>query len=54
MVALRNVILCGDALETLRTLADESVHCVITSPPYWSLRNYGVDGQLGLEATLQE
>lgn len=39
----------GDALKVLRTLPDESVHCVVTSPPYWGLRDYGVDGQLGLE-----
>lgn len=32
---------CGDALETLRELPDESVHCVVTSPPYWGLRDYG-------------
>ncbi len=32
-------------------LADKSVHCVVTSPPYWALRDYGVDGQLGLEPT---
>lgn len=42
-------LLTGDALEHLRTLPDESVHCVVTSPPYWGLRDYGVDGQLGLE-----
>ncbi|HFC09053.1 MAG TPA: site-specific DNA-methyltransferase [Chloroflexi bacterium] len=35
-------------------LADESVQCVITSPPYWGLRDYGVDGQLGLESTPEE
>jgi len=35
-------------------LADESVNCVITSPPYYGLRNYGVDGQLGLEQTPDE
>lgn len=39
---------CGDALATLRTLPDESVHCCVTSPPYWGLRDYGVPGQLGL------
>lgn len=39
----------GDALEVLRTLPSESVHCVVTSPPYWGLRDYGVAGQLGLE-----
>ena len=44
-----NVILHGDALERLRELATESIDCVITSPPYWALRNYGVRGQLGLE-----
>ena len=35
-------------------LADESVDCCVTSPPFWGLRDYGVDGQLGLEKTLQE
>jgi DNA modification methylase len=44
-------LLEGDVLEQLATLPDESVHCVVTSPPYWGLRDYGVDGQLGLEAT---
>src|SRR5882672_2938980 len=44
-------ILIGDARERLRTLADESVNCAVTSPPYWGLRDYGVAGQLGLEAT---
>ena len=38
---MRNTILCGDAIEQLRTLPDESVHCVVTSPPYWGLRDYG-------------
>lgn len=47
-------ILQGDALTMLRTLADESVHCVVTSPPYWGLRDYGVDGQIGLEQSLGE
>lgn len=42
-------IFVGDALEQLRTLPDESVRCCVTSPPYWSLRDYGVDGQIGLE-----
>lgn len=35
-------------------LKDESIHCVITSPPYWGLRDYGVSGQLGLEKTPEE
>lgn len=42
-------IYCGDALTVLRTLPAESVHCVMTSPPYWRLRDYGVAGQYGLE-----
>ena len=44
-------ILTGDALTILRKLPAESVNCCITSPPYWGLRDYGVTGQLGLEAT---
>ena len=49
-----NQILQGDCLEVLRNLPDESIDCVVTSPPYWALRDYGVDGQLGLEPTFQE
>lgn len=41
----------GDALTVLRTLEAESVQCVVTSPPYWGLRDYGMPGQLGLEAS---
>ena len=41
----------GDCREVLKALPAESVHCVVTSPPYWGLRNYGVDGQMGLEQT---
>jgi len=44
-------IIQGDCIEGLRTLPDASVHCCVTSPPYWGLRNYGHDGQIGLEAT---
>jgi DNA modification methylase len=47
-------LLIGDAVEQLRRLPDESVHCCVTSPPYWGLRDYGADGQLGLEATPEE
>jgi len=47
-------ILQGDCLDILRTLPDESVHCCVTSPPYWGLRDYGHDGQLGLEKTPDE
>ena len=45
------VIHCGDALEVLKTLPSESVNCCITSPPYYGLRDYGVDGQIGLDQT---
>lgn len=41
----------GDCRTILPTLEPESVNCVVTSPPYWGLRDYGVDGQLGLEQT---
>ncbi|HBN8226101.1 DNA-methyltransferase [Pseudomonas aeruginosa] len=44
----------GDCLHELQTLPDESVHCCITSPPYFGLRDYGVDGQIGLEQTPAE
>ena len=47
-------VYCADVLEALREMPDESVQCCVTSPPYWGLRNYGVEGQVGLEATLQE
>jgi DNA modification methylase len=49
-----NKILCGEALETLKTLPDGSINCCISSPPYWALRDYGVKGQLGLEPTFEE
>jgi len=41
----------GDALEGLQKLPDESVQTCVTSPPYWGLRDYGVEGQLGMEET---
>lgn len=47
-------ILVGDALETLRTLPSNYFNCIVFSPPYWGLRDYEVEGQLGLEPTLGE
>lgn len=44
----------GDAATTLATLPDASVDCIVTSPPYFGLRDYGVDGQLGAEPTPAE
>src|SRR5437016_4769600 len=49
-----NKIYQGDCLEVLKTMPSESVDCIITSPPYYGLRDYGVEGQLGLEKTLAE
>lgn len=44
-------LLLGDCVAQLRTVADGSVHTCVISPPYYGLRDYGVDGQIGLEAT---
>jgi len=46
-----NQIICGDALETLRGLPDESVDCTVTSPPYFHQRDYTNSDQIGLEAS---
>ena len=43
--------LIGDCIESMRGLPDASVNCCVTSPPYFGLRNYGVEGQIGLEDT---
>ena len=47
-------ILVGDVRSRLAEIPDKSVQCVVTSPPYWGLRDYGNDGQIGLEQTPQE
>jgi DNA modification methylase len=47
-------IIEGDALTELRKLPSASVHCCVTSPPYWGLRDYSVEGQLGLEKTPEQ
>ena len=44
-------VLIGDCRQILRTMPAESVHCVVTSPPYFGLRDYGMSGQIGLEPT---
>src|SRR5665647_2316020 len=49
-----DTIIHGNTLSVLNTLPSESIDCVITSPPYWGLRDYGVDSQLGLEPTFNE
>jgi site-specific DNA-methyltransferase (cytosine-N4-specific) len=48
------MLLIGDALRVLARLPTESVQCIITSPPYWGLRDYAVEGQIGLEATMPQ
>jgi DNA modification methylase len=47
-------IIVADVLDGLRQIADYSIQCVVTSPPYWGLRDYGVAGQMGLERTPSE
>ena len=47
-------IIHGNCLEVLKRLDENSIDCCVTSPPYWGLRDYGVDGQLGLERTPEE
>jgi DNA modification methylase len=47
-------ILHGDVMGVLKEMPSDSVHCCVTSPPYWGLRDYGVEGQIGLESSVQE
>jgi DNA modification methylase len=47
-------LILGDCLKVLPTLADSSVQCCVTSPPYWGLRDYGHDDQIGLESTPEQ
>lgn len=47
-------LLVGDALDRLRELPDDSVQTCVTSPPYWGLRDYGVEGQIGLEESFND
>lgn len=47
-------IINGDCREMLATLPDKSIHCCVTSPPYFGLRDYGVDGQMGLEPSPEQ
>ena len=49
-----DTILCGDSLNVLKALPESSVHCCVTSPPYYGLRDYGMDAQIGREATPEE
>lgn len=44
----KNTIMLGDSWQLVKQLDDDSVDCVVTSPPYWGLRDYGVEGQAGV------
>src|SRR2546426_3697623 len=50
----RNSIRCTDALNGLKSLPDNCIDLMITSPPYWALRDYGVNGQIGLEKDFRD
>ena len=54
MADLNRKILQGDILDKIKEIPDESIDVIITSPPYYSLRDYQVDGQIGLEQTPQQ
>ena len=49
-----SILFEGDAFHVLQRIPSESVQCVVTSPPYWGLRDYGIEGQIGLEPTLPQ
>ena len=49
-----NKIYQGDCIEQMKLFPDESIDCCVTSPPYWGLRDYGHDDQIGLEETPEE
>ncbi len=51
---ISSVIIESDAMIALQKLPAESVQCIVTSPPYWGLRDYGIEGQIGLEEKLQQ
>lgn len=51
---MNRTILQGDVLKRLADIPDESIDCIISSPPYWGLRDYGIDGQLGLEPDFRD
>ena len=49
-----NTIQCGDCLSLMKDWPDSVIQCCVTSPPYWGLRDYGHNGQIGLENTPEE
>lgn len=53
-MADRLTVLLGDCIESMRGIPDGSVHCCVTSPPYYGLRDYQMPGQIGMEASPAE
>jgi DNA modification methylase len=51
---VKHIFYLGDVIACLKKIPGNTVQCVVTSPPYWGLRDYGVDGQIGLEKTPAE
>ncbi|HCA6557626.1 TPA: site-specific DNA-methyltransferase, partial [Escherichia coli] len=47
-------IMVGDSREIIKTLGDEVFDCIVTSPPYWGLRDYGIGGQIGAEINIDD
>jgi DNA modification methylase len=54
LTPILNQFLCGDTETILKLFPDESIDCIVTSPPYWALRDYGVNGQIGLETSIED
>ena len=50
----KSQIVTGDALSVLRRISDNYIDCCVTSPPYFGLRDYGIEGQIGLEESPQK
>lgn len=51
--ALSTPIVVGEAAAVLRTMPEQSFQCCVTSPPYWGLRDYGIEGQIGAEPEIE-
>lgn len=49
-----NCLIVGNCIEALKKIPDECVQTIVTSPPYWSLRDYGIEGQIGLDESLSD
>lgn len=55
LIELRDSLMIeSDAIQALQKIPTQSIQCAVTSPPYWGLRDYGIEGQIGLEENLQQ